>query len=112
MLKKRRLAKSRETMTLPDERYRAVRMAAKLMQDLCDPKTTPRIPGAIRARALGVLRHYPGTYDLDRAAAAAPDVFIKQLDPLYKMVKRHDMQDRMAEDVEEDLRAAHARGEL
>jgi len=30
-------------------------------------------------------------------------VFVKRLDPLYKMVKQHDMQQRIAEDVEQDL---------
>ena len=49
---------------------------------------------------------------MDRAAQACPEVFIKHLDPLYKMVKQHDMQQRLAEDVEEDLRAAHQRGDI
>ncbi len=97
-------------MTLPDERYRAVRMAEGLLRDLLDPKATPRVPAAVRARARGVLRHYPGKWDLDRAAAAAPDVFVKQLDPLYKMVKQHDLQQRMSAEVEEDLREARDQG--
>lgn len=91
-------------MTLPDERYRAVISAERLMADLCDPKRTPRVPQIIRDRARAVLRHYPSTWDMDRAAAEIPHVFTKHLDPLYKMVKRHDMQQRMAEDVEADLR--------
>ncbi len=99
-------------MTLPDERYRAVLAAERLLKDLCDPSITPRVPKAIRGRAIMVLRHYPGSYDMERAATAAPDVFIKQLDPLYKMVKQHDMQQRMTEEVEEDLRDAHSKGIL
>jgi hypothetical protein len=47
---------------------------------------------------------------MERAARAAPDVFIKQLDPLYKMVKQHDMQQRITEEVEEDLRDAQQKG--
>lgn len=62
-------------MTLPDERYRAVKQAEQLLRDLCDPAKTPRIPQAIRQRASGCLRHYPGTWDMDRAAHSCPTVF-------------------------------------
>jgi hypothetical protein len=102
-------------MTLPDERYRAVRQAEQLLRDLCDRSKTPRVPKTIRDRARGALRHYPNTWDLDRAAAAAPEVFVKHLDPLYKMIKQHDMQQRLEEEVGEDLRASlglNAEGEL
>jgi hypothetical protein len=64
-----------EDMTLPDERYRAVKAAESLLKDLLDPQKTPRVPKAIRARASGVLRHYPSTWDMDRAAHAVPEVF-------------------------------------
>ena len=99
-------------MTVPDERYRAVLAAERLLKDLCDPSITPRVPKAVRSRAIMVLRHYPGAWDLDRAASAAPDVFVRRLDPLYKMVKQHDMQQRMTEEVEEDLRDAQSKGIL
>ena len=66
-------------MTLPDERYRAVRAAERFMQDLLDPRKTPRVPKMIRDRARSVLRHYPSSYDLDRAAAASPEIFTKHL---------------------------------
>jgi hypothetical protein len=62
-------------MTMPDERYRAVRMAEQLLKDLCDPSKTPRVPKTVRARASGCLRHYPGSWDMDRAAHACPEVF-------------------------------------
>ncbi len=62
-------------MTLPDERYRAVKWAEQLLKDLCDPSKTPRVPKHIRQRASSCLRHYPGTWDMDRAAHAAPEVF-------------------------------------
>jgi hypothetical protein len=62
-------------MTLPDERYRAVKMAEQLLKDLCDPSKTPRVPKSIRARASGCLRHYPGSWDMDRAARGTPEVF-------------------------------------
>lgn len=77
MLKKRRLAAYREsgTMTLPDERYRAVLAAERFLQDLMDPSKTPRVPKDIRIRARHVLRHYPSKWDMDRAATAAEHVF-------------------------------------
>jgi len=85
MLKKRALARSRE-LTLPDERYRAVQQARRLLEELCDPKMTPRIPAGIRDRARGALRHYPSTWDMDQAAAAAPGVFQERMEPLHRMV--------------------------
>jgi hypothetical protein len=98
-------------MTLPDERYRAVRMAELFLQRLAGGHYS-RTPKAVRGEAAAILRHYPGSWDMERAAQAAPDVFIKHLDPLYKMVKRHDMQQRITEEVEEDLREAKERGTL
>ena len=77
MLKKQRIAVYRETgsMTLPDERYRAVLAAERFLKDLLDSKQTPRVPAEIRRRASSVLRHYPGTWDMDRAAHSCPEVF-------------------------------------
>ena len=77
-------------MTLPDERYRAVMQAERLLKDLCDPSITPRVPKTIRARASGALRHYPSSWDMQRAASAAPDVFQQQMEPLYRMVLQHE----------------------
>lgn len=99
-------------MTLPDERYRAVLAAENLMRDLMDSTKTPRVPRIIRDRARAVLRHYPSTWDMDRAAEECPHVFTKHIDPLYKMVKRHDMQQRLEEDVEADLIEAHHKQQL
>jgi len=62
-------------MTLPDERYRAVRRAEQFLKDLCDPAKTPRVPRAIRAQASSILRHYPGAWDMDVAAHSCPSVF-------------------------------------
>lgn len=62
-------------MTLPDERYRAVEQARRLLLELCDPKLTPRVAAGIRDRARGALRHFPSTWDMDRAAHHAPSVF-------------------------------------
>lgn len=62
-------------MTMPDERSRAVKFAREFLRDLLDPKKTPKVPRIVRKRALTVLRHFPGDYDIERAAEAVPDVF-------------------------------------
>ena len=97
MFKKRRLAACRESgsMTLPDERYRAVLRAEQFLKDLLDPSKTPRVPRAIRSQASGILRHYPSTWDMDRAATAAPKVFEtkNKIEPLYRMIREYRDQD-------------------
>jgi len=62
-------------MTLPYERFRAVKYAQEFLEDLLDAKKTPKVPKDIRQRALRVLRHYPRPHDMENAAQAAPDVF-------------------------------------
>ena len=89
MLKKRLLARSRTSgtiMTLPDERYRSIMQARRLLEELCDPKLTPRVAAGIRDRARGALRHYPVWYDMQRAAQAAPDVFQERMEDLHRFV--------------------------
>ena len=76
-------------MTLPDERYRAVIQTEKFLKEIL---STPRIPKAIKDRARSCLRHYPVWYDMQRAAQAAPDVFQEQMEPLYRMIKQHDLE--------------------
>lgn len=79
-------------MTLPDERYRAVKMAEQLLKDLCDSSVTPRVPKIIRQRASGCLRHYPSTWDLQRASQAAPDVFQERMEPVTRLFKQYEEQ--------------------
>lgn len=64
-------------MTLPDERYRALKMGKKLLEELCDPGKTPRVPSIVRERARGALRHYPDDYELDAMADQCPDLLNK-----------------------------------
>lgn len=61
-------------MTLPDERYRAIKTGKKLLEDLCDPGKTPRVPGIVRERARSALRHYPSDYDIERIALSCPEI--------------------------------------
>lgn len=62
-------------MTVPAERTRSVKYAREFLRDLLDPKKTPKVPRAIRQQALRVLKHFPGEYDMERAAKTTPDVF-------------------------------------
>jgi len=96
MLKKRRLSQSRDSMTLPDERYRAVMWAKKFLEDVAF--TTPRIPKSVREEARRVLRHYPTSYDLDQIEQYAPHVVQERMEPLYKMIKQQEMADSVSKD--------------
>ena len=92
-------------MTLPDERYRAIQMAEQLLQDLCDPKRTPRIPNSVRVRAMSALRHYPGVYDLQQLEQAAPHVVQQRMEPLHKMVLQYSNEDlrSVGDDTDSEL---------
>ena len=65
-------------MTLPDERYRALKQGKKLLEELCDPGKTPRVPSIVRDRARGALRHFPNDYELDRMADQCPEYLDKE----------------------------------
>lgn len=62
-------------MTIPAERYRAVKRTHEFLQELLDAKATPRVPREIRQRARSLLKHYPRYYDMEIAAEKAPEVF-------------------------------------
>jgi hypothetical protein len=64
-------------MTLPDERFRALKQGKKLLEELCDPGRTPRVPSLVRDKARAALRHYPSDYELDRIADQCPDILDK-----------------------------------
>jgi hypothetical protein len=61
-------------MTLPDERFRALKQGKKLLEELADPGKTPRVPSIIRERARGVLRHYPSDYEFEKIASNSPEL--------------------------------------
>jgi hypothetical protein len=73
-------------MTLPDERYRAIRQTRQFLIDLQDRTVYPRVPRAVRAEAYRLLRHYPGDYDLERLSEKSPDVIVKEMEPLTRMI--------------------------
>ena len=64
-------------MTLPDERYRALKQGKKLLEELCDPGKTPRVPSIVRERARGALRHFPNDFELERIADTCPEYLDK-----------------------------------
>ena len=80
-------------MTLPDERYRSIMQARRLLEELCDPRLTPKVAAGIRDRARGALRHYPGEYDMKEAARAAPGVFQERMEDLHRFVLKGQQQD-------------------
>ena len=64
-------------MTLPHERYRAMKCGYQFLLDLQDPKKTPKVPKYIRQRASSVLRHYPFEYHFEMISEALPNEFEK-----------------------------------
>lgn len=70
-------------MTTSDERYRAIKQGKKLLEELCDPGKTPRVPSLIRDRARAALRHYPQDWELESIAEKCPDMLDKQPLTMY-----------------------------
>ncbi len=77
-------------MTLPDERYRAIRQTRQFLQDLQDRTIYPRVPRPVRAEAYRLLRHYPSDWDLERLAEKSPNVIIKEMEPLTRLVMTYE----------------------
>ena len=61
-------------MTLPDERYLAMKQGKKLLEELCDPGKTPRVPSIVRDRARAALRHFPNDFEIDTLATKCPEI--------------------------------------
>jgi hypothetical protein len=79
-------------MTLPDERYRAIRQTGQFLRDLQDRTIYPRVPRAVRAEAYRLLRHYPTEWDLERLAEKSPNVIIKEMESLTRMVMAYEQE--------------------
>lgn len=78
-------------MTLPDERFRAVKWAEKFLYELAqDTKKYPRIPKRVRQEAHSILRHYPSNWDMVRAAEACPEIFQERMEPVTKLFKQYE----------------------
>lgn len=72
-------------MTLPDERFRSLKQAKKLLEELCDPGKTPRVPGIVRDRARGVLRHFPTEWELEKMADNSPELLDTEAFSVYNI---------------------------
>ena len=72
-------------MTLPDERYRAVKNTMEFLIRLSAGEY-PRVPKAVREEARSLLRHYPNTWDMQRAAEGAPEIFQERMEDLHRFV--------------------------
>lgn len=79
-------------MTLPDERYRALKYTQEFLRDLAVPSRSARVPKEVRQRALGLLRHYPSTWELDQLAQESPHILQQHMEPLYRMIKVHEQE--------------------
>ena len=72
-------------MTLPDERYRAVRSAERFLREVAfDTKKYPNVSTAVREEAASILRHFPQEYEMKKAAEKAPDVFQELMRSVYR----------------------------
>jgi hypothetical protein len=75
-------------MTLPDERFRAVRWARSFLQELQDPKKTPGVSQIVRQQALSILRHYPSDQDMMAVTQTSPEIFQTHMEPVTRMLKQ------------------------
>ena len=76
-------------MTNAEDRYRAIKQSRKMLEELCDPGKTPRVPSMVRDRARSILKHFPTDYDLDRLAENSPDLLEKKsnTDKFLKIIR-------------------------
>ena len=76
-------------MTTAEDRYRAIKQSRKMLEELCDPGKTPRVPSMVRDRARSILKHFPTDYDLDRLAENSPDLLEKKsnTDKFLKVIR-------------------------
>lgn len=66
-------------MTTPEERYRAIKQSKKLLEELCDPGKTPRVPSLVRDRARSILKHFPNDLEIDVLADQCPEHLSKYM---------------------------------
>ena len=90
MIKKKLLSRSRD-VTLPDERYRAVKTAAQFLARLAGGDL-PRVPKAVRDEARSILRHYPLEYDMKKTCQTSPDIFQDRMEDLHRFVLQGEQQ--------------------
>ena len=87
-------------MTLPDERYRAVKWAETFLSRLAGGQIA-RVPKAVREEARSILRHYPNSWDMQRAAATSPEVFQERMEQLHRMIAAYNPEVTQPQDRED-----------
>ena len=75
-------------MTTSDERYRAIKQGRRLLEELCDPGKTPRVPSLVRDRARAALRHYPNDGELENIAVSCPELLDTQPFSVYNFTNK------------------------
>ena len=89
-------------MTLPDERYRAVKHAALFLSRLAGGEY-PRVPKAVRAEAKALLRHYPLEYDMKKTCQTSPDIFQERMEDLHRFVIKGEQEAARERQLKEKL---------
>jgi hypothetical protein len=77
-------------MTLPDERYRSILLAERLLLRIAAGEGNVE---EVREEARSILRHYPGQWDLQQLERAAPHVLQQRMEPLHKMIMQYENED-------------------
>ena len=86
--------KVRQTMTLPDERYRAIKTAERFLLALATDAAYKDVPQEVRDQARACLRHYPNGHDLALLTRLAPHVINDGREDLERFV--HSREDAAA----------------
>ncbi len=66
-----------KSMTTSEDRYKALKQSRKLLEELCDPGKTPRVPSIVRDRARGILRHFPNDKEVENLVESNPNMLEK-----------------------------------
>ena len=64
-------------MATPEDKLRSLRQTKKLLEELCDPGKTPRVPSIVRDRARTILRTYPNEQDFASMVQDSPETLAK-----------------------------------
>lgn len=77
-------------MTLPDERYRAVKIAREFLQNVANSSGYTRVPSKVRKDAFAILRHFPNEWDMTTAVRLAPEVFQENIEPVQRLIMQYE----------------------
>ncbi len=81
-------------MTLPDERYRAIKWAETFLTNIASSSGYPRIPKHVRQEARSILRHYPSEWEMQQAADASPHLFQERMEPVTRLFAQYEQKSK------------------